>query len=91
MTAVFKLIATTQKYDWGKIGLSSKVAQYAAACKLPGFTLDEKAPYAEVSTLLLPLIPNILRTSARHRALTPQIPIFPAMDGHAPHFALAPP
>ncbi|KAI0360762.1 hypothetical protein OH77DRAFT_1434071 [Trametes cingulata] len=30
------------------IGLSSKVAQYAAACKLPGFTLDENAPYAEL-------------------------------------------
>lgn len=46
---VFKIIPTTQKYDWGKIGLSSKVAQYAAAAKVPGFTLDEKAPYAEVS------------------------------------------
>ena len=51
MTAVFKLVPTTQKYDWGKIGLSSKVAQYAAAGKLPGFTLDEKAPYAEVSNV----------------------------------------
>ncbi len=50
MTAVFKIIPTTQKYDWGKVGLSSKVAQYASAGKLPGFTLDEKAPYAEVST-----------------------------------------
>ena len=49
MSAVFKLIPTTQKYDWGKIGLSSKVAQYAAACKLPGFMLDENSPYAEVS------------------------------------------
>lgn len=48
MTAVFKIIPTTQKYDWGKIGLSSKVAQYASACKLPGFTLDKSAPYAEV-------------------------------------------
>ncbi|KAI0717457.1 mannose-6-phosphate isomerase [Cerioporus squamosus] len=48
MSAVFKLIPTTQKYDWGKVGLSSKVAQYAAACKLPGFTLDENAPYAEL-------------------------------------------
>ncbi|TFK93123.1 RmlC-like cupin, partial [Polyporus arcularius HHB13444] len=48
MSAVFELIPTTQKYDWGKVGLSSKVAQYAAACKLPGFTLDENAPYAEL-------------------------------------------
>ncbi|KAI0777609.1 mannose-6-phosphate isomerase [Trametes elegans] len=48
MATVFKLIPTTQKYDWGKVGLSSKVAQYAAACRLPGFTLDESAPYAEL-------------------------------------------
>lgn len=48
MAQVFKIVPTTQKYDWGKIGLSSKVAQYAAAAKIPGFTLDEKAPYAEV-------------------------------------------
>ncbi|KAI0360760.1 mannose-6-phosphate isomerase [Trametes cingulata] len=48
MASVFKIIPTTQQYDWGKIGLSSKVAQYAAACKLPGFTLDENAPYAEL-------------------------------------------
>ena len=53
MSAVFKIIPTTQKYDWGKIGSSSKVAQYAAASKLPGFTLDESAPYAEVSSLLI--------------------------------------
>ncbi|KAI1798267.1 mannose-6-phosphate isomerase [Ganoderma leucocontextum] len=48
MSAVFKIIPTTQKYDWGKIGSSSKVAQYAAASKLSGFTLDESAPYAEL-------------------------------------------
>ena len=45
---VFKIIPTTQKYDWGKIGTTSKVAQFAAASRIPGFTLDEKAPYAEV-------------------------------------------
>lgn len=49
MTApVFKIIPTTQQYDWGKIGLESKVAQFAVASKIPGFTLDEDAPYAEV-------------------------------------------
>ncbi|RDX53119.1 mannose-6-phosphate isomerase [Lentinus brumalis] len=48
MSAVFKLIPTTQKYDWGKVGLSSKVAQYAAAYSAAGFTLDENAPYAEL-------------------------------------------
>ena len=45
---VFKIIPTTQQYDWGKLGLSSKVAQFAAASKIPGFELNEDAPYAEV-------------------------------------------
>lgn len=54
MATVFKILPTTQQYDWGTIGHSSKVAQYAAACKLPGFTLDENTPYAEVSTVPLP-------------------------------------
>ncbi|GJE92480.1 mannose-6-phosphate isomerase [Phanerochaete sordida] len=47
-TPVFKIIPTTQKYDWGKKGLSSKVAQFATASKIPGFELDENAPYAEL-------------------------------------------
>lgn len=45
--SVFKIIPTTQKYDWGKVGKNSKVALFAAAGS-PGFELDEKAPYAEV-------------------------------------------
>lgn len=50
---VFKIIPTTQKYDWGKIGLASTVAQYASASEIPGFSLDETAPYAEVCSSLL--------------------------------------
>jgi hypothetical protein len=46
--SVFKIIPTTQQYDWGKTGKNSKVAQLAAAAELPGFELDEKATYAEV-------------------------------------------
>ncbi|KAJ7643311.1 mannose-6-phosphate isomerase [Mycena polygramma] len=45
---VFKIIPTAQQYDWGKIGSNSKVAQFASASKIPGFTLDESAPYAEL-------------------------------------------
>lgn len=45
---VFKIIPTIQDYDWGKVGEASKVAQLAAAAKVPGFTLNEKTPYAEV-------------------------------------------
>lgn len=47
-SAVFKIIPTAQQYDWGKIGRDSKVAQFASASKLPGFSLDESGPYAEV-------------------------------------------
>ena len=47
-TPVFKIIPTTQQYDWGKVGLDSKVAQFAVASKIPGFELDEDTPYAEV-------------------------------------------
>jgi hypothetical protein len=46
--SVFKIIPTTQQYDWGKPGKNSKVAQLASAAELPGFELDEAATYAEV-------------------------------------------
>ena len=51
--AVFKILPTTQKYDWGKSGLSSKVAQFISQ---PQFAveIDEGSPYAEVS--LLPVL-----------------------------------
>jgi len=47
-TPVFQIVPSTQQYDWGKRGLSSKVAQFAAASKVGGFELDESKPYAEV-------------------------------------------
>jgi len=47
---VFKLVPTIQQYDWGKIGKKSKVACLAAS-GLPGFQLEEQAPYAEVCQL----------------------------------------
>lgn len=45
---VFKILPTTQQYDWGKIGSYSTVAQFAAASKIPGFTLEHNKPYAEL-------------------------------------------
>jgi mannose-6-phosphate isomerase len=48
-TPVFLLTPTTQQYDWGKLGNSSKVAQLASAAQLPGFVLLEDTPYAEVA------------------------------------------
>ncbi|KAF5341003.1 hypothetical protein D9611_006090 [Ephemerocybe angulata] len=45
---VFKVIPTIQQYDWGKVGREAKVAQFAEASQLPGFSVDEGAPYAEL-------------------------------------------
>ncbi|KAG8825221.1 Mannose-6-phosphate isomerase [Serendipita sp. 399] len=46
--SVFPLQACTQSYDWGKLGTTSKVAQYAKMAD-PSFHLDEARPYAEAS------------------------------------------
>ncbi|KAF9538535.1 mannose-6-phosphate isomerase [Agrocybe pediades] len=46
--SVFKIIPTTQQYDWGRTGRSSKVAEFAEASQIPGFKVDESAPYAEL-------------------------------------------
>ncbi|TFK16813.1 mannose-6-phosphate isomerase [Coprinopsis marcescibilis] len=45
---VFKIVPTTQQYDWGKHGRNSKVAQFAEASGVPGFVIDESKPYAEL-------------------------------------------
>lgn len=50
----FQLSCGVQSYAWGKIGSSSKAAQYGTTT--PGFTIDEKTPYAEVSSTLLCLL-----------------------------------
>jgi hypothetical protein len=50
-TAVFKIVPTTQKYDWGKSGLTSKVAQLISQPQFAGIfkvEIDERSPYAEV-------------------------------------------
>ena len=49
MSKVFKIIPTTQQYDWGKQGQQSKVYQLALSSQIPGFQqLDEAKPYAEL-------------------------------------------
>jgi len=45
---IFKIIPTTQQYEWGKKGKASKVAQFAASSQLPGFAINDAQPYAEV-------------------------------------------
>ncbi|KAJ7708718.1 mannose-6-phosphate isomerase [Mycena rosella] len=74
---VFKIVPTTQKYDWGKIGSSSKVAQFASASKIPGFTLEETAPYAELWMGTHPKSPShVLGSNAvlsKHLAAHPEL------------------
>ncbi|PPR06753.1 hypothetical protein CVT24_013061 [Panaeolus cyanescens] len=47
-SSVFKILPTTQQYDWGKLGKDSKVAEYAKGSAIPGFSVNEDAPYAEL-------------------------------------------
>ncbi|KIO27751.1 hypothetical protein M407DRAFT_23054 [Tulasnella calospora MUT 4182] len=44
--SVFQLSVGAQCYDWGKLGLDSKVAQFAQCS--PEFTVNEAKPYAEL-------------------------------------------
>ncbi|KZV75219.1 mannos-6-phosphate isomerase [Peniophora sp. CONT] len=43
---VFTITPTAQQYDWGQVGLSSKVAQFAKATDVE--SIDESKPYAEL-------------------------------------------
>ncbi|KAF9483080.1 mannose-6-phosphate isomerase [Pholiota conissans] len=75
--AVFKIIPTTQQYDWGKTGRSSKVAQFAASSQLPGFQIDEAAPYAELWMGTHPKSPSLVRSTGQvlseHLASHPEL------------------
>ncbi|KAH8118040.1 mannos-6-phosphate isomerase [Phellopilus nigrolimitatus] len=92
-TPVFPIVPTTQQYDWGKVGLQSKVAQFANAANAPGFTLDESAPYAELWMGTHPKSPSRLldgSTLAEHLASNPSLigddilTHFDASDGNIP-------
>ena len=52
-----KLSCSVQKYAWGKLGSSSEVARLASF-ENPEFLVDEKVPYAEVSTQYKPSVVN---------------------------------
>ncbi|KAH9919481.1 mannose-6-phosphate isomerase [Epithele typhae] len=83
MATVFKILPTTQQYDWGKIGLSSKVAQYAAGCKLPDFRLDESRPYAELWMGTHHTSPSRLAGSESQQKLSEYLAAHPELIGPA--------
>ncbi|KAK7460918.1 Mannose-6-phosphate isomerase [Stygiomarasmius scandens] len=60
MSSVFKIVPTTQQYDWGKIGSKSMVARLAAASSTSTFAVDEGKPYAELWMGTHPTSPSCL-------------------------------
>lgn len=56
--SVFRLDCGYQNYDWGKIGSSSAVAQFAAASN-PNTKIDESKPYAELWMGTHPKVPSL--------------------------------
>ncbi|TFK98303.1 mannose-6-phosphate isomerase [Pterulicium gracile] len=63
MYSVFKITPTTQKYDWGKVGRQSAVAQLAESGNHDGFTLDPAASYAELWMGTHPTAPSHLAST----------------------------
>ncbi|KAI0052649.1 mannose-6-phosphate isomerase [Auriscalpium vulgare] len=59
-TPIFKITPTVQQYDWGKLGLSSKVAQFATAAGLADFVVDDSSPYAELWMGTHPKSPSVV-------------------------------
>lgn len=58
MARLFQIQCGVQSYDWGKIGSSSAVAQFADASD-PSFTVDETKPYAELWMGTHPKVPSV--------------------------------
>ncbi|CCH40904.1 Mannose-6-phosphate isomerase [Wickerhamomyces ciferrii] len=55
---VFRLDSGYQNYDWGKIGSSSAVAQFAHHSNPENVTIDESKPYAELWMGTHPKVPS---------------------------------
>ncbi|KAJ3731553.1 mannose-6-phosphate isomerase [Lentinula guzmanii] len=65
-SSVFKIVPTTQQYDWGKIGSKSAVAQLVSSSKFDSdFVLDESKPYAELWMGTHPTSPSHLPSPSR--------------------------
>lgn len=75
---VFRILPTTQHNEWGKLGSTSTVAQFAVASNLPNFHLDETKPYAEVC-LVPPLFVKLWSNANRLRVV----------DGHSPYLSIS--
>ncbi|KAF8631319.1 hypothetical protein AX15_002461 [Amanita polypyramis BW_CC] len=76
---VFKIIPTTQQYDWGRIGGTSVVAQFATSSRLPEFTIDDKRPYAELWMGTHPKSPS--RVASTNKVLSDHLREIPSLIG----------
>ncbi|KAG2223875.1 hypothetical protein INT45_012748 [Circinella minor] len=75
-TAVLRLQAKTQSYDWGKLGDVSKVARYA---QQSGESIDPSKPYAELWMGTHPNAPSIVIDDA-HTPLQSLIHKYPELS-----------
>lgn len=60
---IVKLQCGAQSYDWGKLGQSSAVAQFAEAAN-PNFKISDDKPYAELWMGTHPSVPSMAVTSS---------------------------
>ncbi|PFH44954.1 hypothetical protein AMATHDRAFT_78110 [Amanita thiersii Skay4041] len=88
-SAVFKVTPTTQEYDWGRVGGTSKVAQFAAASAIPGFAIDDARPYAELWMGTHPKSPS--RVASTNKILLEHLAANPSLIGQKviDHFGAA--
>ncbi|KAI8147986.1 phosphomannose isomerase type I [Fennellomyces sp. T-0311] len=75
-SAIYRLLAKTQSYDWGKLGNVSKVARYA---QQSGETIDPAKPYAELWMGTHPNAPSVVMDDA-HTPLKELIHEYPELS-----------
>ncbi|KAJ4495317.1 mannose-6-phosphate isomerase [Lentinula lateritia] len=82
MALVFKIVPTTQQYDWGKVGSKSIVAQLAASSDVnPDFAFNESKPYAELWMGTHPTSPSHL-PSPSSSTLSAHLKSHPSLIGN---------
>ncbi|EST06768.1 Mannose-6-phosphate isomerase, type I [Kalmanozyma brasiliensis GHG001] len=80
---VFQLIPGVQSYDWGIVGDTSRVAQFASATPQLNFKPENNKPYAELWMGTHPSMPSkvILPSTSNHEALSSHLAAHPELIG----------
>lgn len=66
---LFKIDCGYQNYDWGKVGSSSAVAQFASNAN-PSVKIDESKPYAELWMGTHPSVPSVAVDAGKYSGKT---------------------